>query len=256
MNRYIYLCEDCAEGIFSAVYRAYEDGHGHENNEIRLVGTPYNQEFFCEYIKVATDFEKAEKVGRTIRQKISGQAYACVMRAAVSWDAKKADAIYRFVIEGLRRGGRVISHLSSPAVQTFAAIDRNVSNEICRFREILRFEELENGILFGKINPQSAILPFLSGHFSDRFPEENWIIADTGHRTVLLHRRGEKPVYAELPGMDFDELILSRSGEEERMQRLWKMFVDTIAIKERINPDLQRQLLPFKYRRYMTEFTE
>lgn len=115
---------------------------------------------------------------------------------------------------------------------------------------------MENGILFGKINPQSAILPFLSGHFSDRFPEENWIIADTGHRTVLFHRRGEKPVYAELSDADFDELILPRSEEEERMQRLWKMFVDTIAIKERINPDLQRQLLPFKYRRYMTEFTE
>ena len=36
MERHIYLCEDSAEGIFSAIYKAYEDRYGHANNEIRI----------------------------------------------------------------------------------------------------------------------------------------------------------------------------------------------------------------------------
>ena len=54
----------------------------------------------------------------------------------------------------------------------------------------------------------------------------------------------------------FDELELRYSEEEEDMQKLWKLFVDTIAIRERINPHLQRQLLPLRFRTYMKEFTK
>ena len=34
MVRHIYLCENSAEGIFSAIYRAYEEGYPHEHNEV------------------------------------------------------------------------------------------------------------------------------------------------------------------------------------------------------------------------------
>jgi hypothetical protein len=34
------------------------------------------------------------------------------------------------------------------------------------------------------------------------------------------------------------------SQEELAYRRLWKGFYDAIAIKERINPDLRRQLMP------------
>ena len=56
--------------------------------------------------------------------------------------------------------------------------------------------------------------------------------------------------------VNLDELELQYSAEEKDMQRLWKLFVDTIAIKERINTDLQRQMLPLRYRKYMKEFAK
>ena len=40
------------------------------------------------------------------------------------------------------------------------------------------------------------------------------------------------------------------------MQKLWKLFVDTIAIKERTNRNLQRQLLPLWFRKYMKEYQD
>ena len=56
--------------------------------------------------------------------------------------------------------------------------------------------------------------------------------------------------------VDMDELALTYSEDEKQLQKLWKLFVDTIAIKERVNPKLQRQMLPLRFRKYMKEFSE
>lgn len=141
-------------------------------------------------------------------------------------------------------------------MQTLFAIERNFTNESHFFIEILRFEELENGTLFGRINPKSEVLPYLADHFVDRFAGEQWVIADTVHRTVLLHKANYKTVYLSMDEVDMDELTLTYSEDEKQLQKLWKLFVDTIAIKERVNPKLQRQMLPLRFRKYMKEFSE
>lgn len=256
MERHIYLCEDSAEGIFSAVYRAYEEKRGHAGNEIRVAGQDFNRELFCEYHTVETDFDRAVKVARTIRRDISGQAYDFVHRCAGSYQPEKADAIYRFIQEGLRIGNRALDHLTAPHMQTLYAINRNISNEIHYFIEFLQFEELENGTLFGRINPKSAVLPYLAGHFEDRFSGERWVIADTVHRTMLIHGVDQRTAYVEMSEADFDELELAYSSEEKKFQELWKVFVDSIAIKERINRDLQRQMLPLRFRKYRKDFSD
>ena len=216
MVRHIYLCENSAEGIFSAIYRAYEEGYPHEHNEVVIDTEGRNMELFCEYHTVVTNFEH----------------------------------------EGLRMGRAVMSHLTAPYMQTLFAIERNFTNESHFFIEILRFEELENGTLFGRINPKSEVLPYLADHFADRFAGEQWVIADTVHRTVLLHKANYKTVYLSMDEVDMDELTLTYSEDEKQLQKLWKLFVDTIAIKERVNPKLQRQMLPLRFRKYMKEFSE
>ena len=82
------------------------------------------------------------------------------------------------------------------------------------------------------------------------------MIADTVHRTVLLHESGKGCSLAEMSDVDLEELELSVSASEELWQKLWKRFVDSIAIKERINPRLQMQMLPKRFRKYMKEMQE
>lgn len=256
MERHIYLCEDCAEGIFSAIWQAYADRYGHANNEIRIAKADFNRELFCEYHTVETDYGHAVKVARTIRRDISSQAYDFVHKSASSHQPEKADAIYRFIQEGLRLGDKALDHLTAPHMQTLYAINRNINNEIHYFLEFLQFEELENGALFGRINPKSAVLPYLAEHFEDRFSGERWVIADTVHRTMLIHGVDQRAAYVEMSEADFDELELTYSAEEEKFQELWRVYVDTIAIKERINRDLQRQMLPLRFRKYRKDFSD
>lgn len=250
---YVYLCEDSLEGIFTAIYTAFEEKHGHTKNTIQIRDEMVHQELFSTYIVVETDFDKAEKVARTMQQKVSSAVYELIQKCSISHDIRKADAIYRFIILALKMGNQVLAHLTNPHVQLMMELERYASYEILREIEFLRFEELANGVLFARINPKNSVLPFLAEHFSDRFSGENWMIADTVHQMVLTHEKGKGCSLAHVEDIDFDAISLTYSEDEELWQKLWKSFVDTIAIKERINPNLQRQMLPLRFRKYMKE---
>lgn len=250
---WIYLCEDSLEGILTAVYTAYEEKHSHEKNRIEIAEKQFHQELFSKYIAVKTDFCKAQKVARTMETKISSDVYGQIQICSVSHDPRKADAIYRFIILALKLGARVMNHLTDPHVQLMMELERHTANEIQREIQFVRFEELENGVLFARINPENALLPYLAEHFSDRFSGENWVIADTVHQMVLTHERDKGCSLARVENVDFDALSLTCSENEQLWQKLWKSFVDTIAIKERINPKLQQQMLPLRFRKYMKE---
>ena len=75
---YIFQCEDSLDGIFTAIYDAWDSGYGLMNVRIEVLNGRddcYNMELFSEYIPVETNEEKAEKVARSIRYKISEEAY-------------------------------------------------------------------------------------------------------------------------------------------------------------------------------------
>lgn len=254
-GRYVYLCEGTPEGILTAVYDAYADRHGHRRNRIQIVEGCYSQELWCTYISVETDFEKASKVARTLQEKVSDEVYEAVQKAALTEDPRRAEVIYRVIILALKRGRYVLDALTEPNVCCLMEYMRGVNNEIHRMLEFLRFEELKNGFLFARINPRYAVLPYLAEHFADRFAGENWIIADTVHGGVLIHERYGRCVLARADEVDFDAYSPEYSEDEELWQRLWKRFVDAIAIKERKSPHLQMQMLPLRCRKYMKEFS-
>ncbi|MCM1245027.1 MAG: TIGR03915 family putative DNA repair protein [Roseburia sp.] len=252
-ERYIYLCENSFEGILTAVYNAYEERHGHEKNKIQIAEGMYHQELFATYISVETEYEKAVKVARTIQNKVSPEVYEFIQRASASYNIEKADAIYRVIILALKMGRQVLNYLTEPNVQFLMELERNTANEIQHELQFLRFEELANGALFAKINPKNAVLPYLAEHFSDRFSGEDWLIADTVHGGVLVHEKNKGCSLVNAEDVDFDTLRLPYSEGEELWQKLWKRFVDSIAIKERVNPRLQMQMLPLRFRKYMKE---
>lgn len=246
----IYLCEDSFEGIMTAVYDAWAGRLGHDNVCLALDGE-YNLTLFSEYTKVETDMEKAEKVARTLR-KLSWEVYACVYRAAMSPDSEKADRIYRFIVLAVRDGARVLDQLHVPAVKAVFAMAGKVSTEAHRFLQFIRFRELENGVLFSRIDPKSQVITLVAPHFEDRLPGENWLIYDATHRLVAIHAKNT-PWLLKRDAQIGEALSSDRQGDYEE---LWKIFFHTIAIEGRENPRCQRNMLPMWYRKNMLEFDE
>ena len=93
-------------------------------------------------------------------------------------------------------------------------------------------------------------------HFADRFPMEDFLLFDAGRYLFGVHPAG-RPWYT-LQGKDAWERVQSEteklSTAELHYRELFRSFCHTIAIKERENRDLQRNMLPLRFQEYMVEF--
>lgn len=251
----VLLCEDTLEGIFTGVYEAYAGKY--PLDRVRLVAGDENEmRLFCVYHSIATDREKAAKVARTVRRLAGEEVYWQLCTALSSTDSRKAQAVFQTIVRIVQdpdRAARVMNRLAEPPVHTVFTISRNVQNEIHHLREFLRFRELENGMLYSCIGPHNDILLYLLPHFADRFPLENFLIYDEGRELLGVHPARQE--WYLMNGIRPEPELLSLSDKEDKYQELFRYFCKKIAIKERENLNLQRNMLPLRFRDYMVEFT-
>lgn len=253
----VYQCEDTPEGIFTAVYDAGVSGYGHDFIRIQAQtpGLFENMDLFSEYITVETEPEKAYKVMRSVQDKISLEAYQSVMRTACSVDEDKANVIYHYIVSGFALGQRVTKALQIPWVQRVFEINRKILNEVHHYIEFIRFQEVQNEppVLLAVFEPQNHILALVTEHFADRLNPEHFIIYDGVHAEAAFHRAGGDWFIRRLDKEECKVLEALEQHNEEYAD-LWRVFFDSIAVRERKNTDLQRNNMPLRYRNHMTEF--
>ena len=253
----IFQCEDSVDGIFTGVYDAWDSRIGHEAVALRL-REKMDLELFVEYREVETDAQKAAKVARSVRSKMGQDAYLVIYQAALSAYPEKADCIYRVIVHGMSanvtkyEAQNVIWNLQSRDVCRVFELSRKVGNEAHRYFQFVRFRELDSGVLFSEIQAENQVLPLIGEHFSDRFPNENFMIYDNGHNDCLIH--GKQRPWFILRDTSPDEVAKDQLAvREEEMQELWKGFCRSISVEARENRGLQRQFWPLKFRSWMTE---
>lgn len=259
---YIFLCEDSIDGIFTGIYDAWASGYGHANIALTTC-PPDNYTLFCEYIAIQTDYGKSQKVARTLLKRLGEETYTELCQAALAAEGRsgkkkatdKADAIYKTVrlALALKDGSKVLHYLGEPYVNRVFQLSRCAFNEAHHLLGFLRFQELENGLLFARIHPKNHVLPFLGEHFSDRLPQENFLIFDEPHKQAALHPKGKGFFLTDTHGLK-EEMLGRFSPEELEYQRLWCGFFESIAVEARINPKLQNQNLPKRFQQDIVEF--
>ena len=253
----ILVCDGSVDGIFTAIYQAYDMRYGHENIKIveQDADGGMNFELFSEYIDVTTDHAIAEKVARSIRTKISKEAYEAVVRSALSSVEGRSDVIYRFLILGFHMGKAVMGHLSNDVVNQIFSMSRNVGMETHHMTGFVRFMEVGDGVLLSVIKPKNHIISLLAPHFADRLNNEDFIIYDEGRGWAAVHRKNTEPVLMQLDEEAVRQIKNTKTDAEE-YEQLWRAFYKSISIEERENYVLLRTNLPLRFRAYMTEFEE
>ena len=256
MEEFYLICEDSLEGIFTGIYNAYLMKMPHDRLHI-CVGAEDNYRLFAVYRECAPDEKKASSVARTVLREFGEEAYLSICRALASPEADKGEAVYKAVVTGfsMRRRRELMGNLADPHVRRVFELARFTANEAHYHVEFLRFRELQNGILYAPIGPKNNLITFIVPHFADRLPLENFVIHDDVRDILAVHPRGRDWFLTSLQeGMELNNHCFSR-GEEEYSE-LFYHFFHTIAIEERRSYELQRGMLPLRYRKYMTEFTK
>ncbi|MCL2286493.1 MAG: TIGR03915 family putative DNA repair protein [Firmicutes bacterium] len=200
---------------------------------------------------VDTDSDKAARVLKGIREKVSDDAARYVYNAFLSGEDDKYMPIFHYILLGFSVGHMVNSHLKEDCVRRVHKLARHVGRETHLLLGFCRFAEADNGVYYCVITPKNDVLAMVAEHFTQRFMNQAWVIHDKSRNQAAIYD-GNTLVITAVPK---NATVNYAEGERET-QKLWSTFFNVLAIEARKNPKLQRQLLPLYFRKNMTEFNK
>ena len=240
------LFDGSLEGFLSVVYADYYD---RRHFEYAFEDNVYQQRLDADYIYVPADPPRSARVMDAIGVKISPEAQSNVCNCCLSNDKNRFSALLHYVRLGFKTGASVDSRLQDPHVLRVHKLVQYVQREAHLLAGFCRFKETQSGVYYASISPVNNALPILAEHFRERFMNQPWVIHDTGRGIAAVYDCREY-IIEEVPA----GANVNCSDSEAVFRDLWKAFFDTIAIKERTNKKLQRNLIPLHFRKHITEF--
>ena len=223
-----YLYDGTFEGFLTCVYHHYytEPAAG------ICLKEEYQSSLLGGFQEVHTDLEKADRVYQAIRRKISYMDLRRIYKCFLSTVPDKEMILLRYIVLG------------------FAAqeIEKKINVEAERMRQFVRFSVMQGDILYARIEPDHDVLELIGDHFSERFRNDPFLIHDVRRGKAMAGYQGKWYITS------FAENDVPEESEEEKeYQTLWQKYFDHIAIKERKNSNCQRNFMPLRYRKHLTE---
>lgn len=248
----IFLYDGTFEGFLSAVFDAFT-----AKDEVYIEKKDgWQPQLFAETREVETVPEKGERVAEKLLSICGSRGFSAIVYIFLS-EAENAETCAFYLIKSvIKYGSKSFSRFQDEKIACAMAIRKKVSKECERFLGILRFTELSNGVFYAPIEPDHNIIPLIAGHFCERLSGTKWMIHDLRRGIALYHSDGK------MENVEFaDEMtshlnmadLLGKSENEDDFARMWRGYFKTIAIETRTNPKLQRQFMPQRYWKYMTE---
>ena len=198
--------------------------------------------------EIYTDKEKADRVKKSIAQKISLEAKELIEESFLTNLCEKELHILYFMRLGYKVGRRVTEMLDNEDVAELKKAVLHLSHEAHLYTGFVRFSDYD-GVLMAQISPKNNVLPLIAPHFCDRYSGETFMIYDNIHRVALVYKDGKRSF------INADNIETPSVGvEEEKYRALWKKFYDTIGIEGRKNHLGRQTHMPKRYWDNMTEF--
>jgi probable DNA metabolism protein len=120
--------------------------------------------------------------------------------------------------------------------------------EFHRWQGFTRFRPGPDGRMIARIAPSCDILEDLARYFSRRMRGKAWtMIDDVRGKAAVSGKKGQWQIVTWKEGE-------KRDCPSDEIENLWQTYFNTIEIRERRNPRLQKQHVPSRYRPYLPEF--
>lgn len=252
----VFRFDNTFDGLLTAVFHAYArrifpDRLLPESEPLPL--------FHDEVLTVVTDEAQAIRVWRGLQKRLSAQALHCLTQC---WLAEEPDTpmlLFRYIRKVIDSSRSIETDFSDPDVLDMWHMWKRVNAERHRLIQFVRFQKAADGTYFAAVEPEKNALPLIVEHFRDRFGDQRWLLYDVGRaygyyydlNSVRRVTFREDTCASHLITGMLDESLMDK--DELLFQQLWKTYFRSICIKERLNLRKQRQDMPVRYWKYLTE---
>lgn len=242
------------EGLLSVVFDAYSRKMFPDK---LLNETEIEPMFTTELHMVVTDSENSNRVWSGVQKKLSKSAINMISAVWLSEDIDSDFLIFRFICKVFDNNISIETNFGDEVVLKMAQLAKKVNREAEHLRQFTRLQKAADDMYFAAVAPAYNALPLSIAYFEDRFADQKWVIYDMTRKYGFYYDL-IKSVEITLNGEDthlltgkLDENLMAE--DEKLFQELWRGYFKALTIKERINLKLQRQHMPKRFWKYLTE---
>ena len=242
----IFIYDGSFEGFLSLVYDVYYKKITPTSISKTMPNSLILDEIYeCEYNET-----KSLKVLEALKLKFKKENFATILNIFMCDESEFEMALLEYIILGFKEQNN-LQNINYPSIFEIKNLQKELFRNVHKMSGFLRFEELEDGTLYAKVESKFNLVYFLGQHFAKRFNNQNYFIHDIDRKLVFIHSKEFKGVKKVA---DFEIPTLSK--DEQKFKNLWQTFFESVSIESRKNKKLQQSLVPFLYRTYMSEFID
>lgn len=247
------LYDNSLEGFLTAVFEAYD--RRLISYRIRKEET-YTQQMFDELIRVTADKNKAARVWKGLRTKMTGTGLDYLYCASLSELPEAENLMQAFIQHIFKQEKNAERDYSDESVLQIAKISKMVHRERHRMKAFIRFQLTADGIYYAGIEPDFNVIPLIIPHFKNRYADQRWLIYDLKRKYGIYYdlHKVENITLEFAPGNnDGKNITVSFDEKEAFYQTLWQDYFKSVNIASRKNTKLHIRHVPKRYWKLLTE---
>lgn len=212
---------------------------------------------FSQKMEIISDLQKAERVWKGIQEKLSRKNKNLVFYAYLSEEQGIEMKIYRFLRRLFSGHFHIETDFGDPDVIQLVQVSQMVKREAMHVMQFTRFQHTRDDFWFCGIEPRYDVLLLVTDHFRKRFAGQKWLLYDL-KRNYGMYYDLDKVEEVTVTTQEFSKYngrTADHVAEEGEVtyQNLWKTYFKQINIAERKNLRLQRQHMPHRFWKFLTE---
>lgn len=246
------LYDGSFDGLFTAIFEVFE--YRYKDVEIVSRERFHQENIFAEIHEVVTQTDKSERVLKKLEQHLGKQGIHKLLKVFLSEDPELEKVILSAVKQSVKNPeNNILENYADLDIMKISKICKSVDRESHRMTAFVRFEKMQDGIFFSKIDPDFNVLPLIRKHFSDRYQDQKWMIYDLRRNYGILYDLEASDFFYPEEKLEIKNYQEKFHDEEKNYQTLWQQYFTKTNIVERKNLKLHVQHVPKRYWKYLTE---
>lgn len=241
-----YIYDGSFEGLLTTIFYTFI-----EKEPFTIFSTDtYSPNLFNNNRVISFEEDKFKRVYTAIDSKLSPLTLKKIYYVYLSNKKNKELLIYNYLKLCFKYSDNINLAKNNDIIINIDKTFKAVSKEAHLFTGLVRFREISPLTFYSKIQPDNNILPIILDHFTKRFSDQNFIIHDINREIAIVYNQ-QSSIISSLCKCDVDNFLSHYNNDS--FEDLFKTFYSSLNIKERANNKVQKQHMPSRYWKNLTE---